>query len=92
MVLEDVARIGPMLVLGGMTLGWIGDAVRPAGGHGFLVDLCIALAGSLIVGGIVMGSISTVLGMTAMLSIGGGGAALALIFQRTLSPSGRAGT
>ena len=57
-MLEDVARIGPMLVVAGLAVGWVSEAVRRAGGHGFLIDMSIALVGSGIVGGIVVGGIS----------------------------------
>jgi hypothetical protein len=32
MVLEDVARMGSMLVLAGLAVGWMSGAVRRAGG------------------------------------------------------------
>jgi hypothetical protein len=92
MVAEDVAQMGPMLVLAGLAVGWLSEAVRHAGGYGFLGDLSIALAGSVIVGGIVLGGIASGLGMAAMFSIGCGGAALAIIAQRSFWPSRRSGT
>lgn len=52
-----------MLVVAGLAVGWVSEAVRRAGGHGFLIDMSIALVGSGIVGGIVVGGISTGLGM-----------------------------
>ena len=88
-VIEDVAQMGPMLVLAGLAVGWLSEAVRRAGGYGFLVDLSITVVGSLIAGGTVMIGFSTGLGMMAMFSIGCGGAVLALMTQRTVWPSRR---
>lgn len=87
MMLEDIARVGPMLVLAGLAVGWLSEAVRPTGGHGLLVDLGIAFGGSVIGGGLVVGGISTGLGMVAVFSIGCGGAVLAIVAQRMVWPS-----
>ena len=84
---EDVARIGPMLVLAGMAVGWMSAAVRPAGGQELLADMSIALVGSAIVGGVVFGSVSTGLGMVTMFGFGCAGAALTIIAQRMVWPS-----
>jgi uncharacterized membrane protein YeaQ/YmgE (transglycosylase-associated protein family) len=82
-LMEDVAQMGPMLVLAGLTVGWVAEAARRAGGHGLLSDLILGLVGSLVVGGIFWVGISSAVGMVAMLAIGGGGAALAIMAQRT---------
>ena len=84
MLMEDVAQMGPMLVLAGLTVGWLAEAARRAGGHGLLSDLVLGLVGSLAVGGIFWVAISSDVGMVAMLVIGGGGAALALMAQRAV--------
>lgn len=84
MLMEDVAQMGPMLVLAGLTVGWIAEAARRVGGHGLLSDLVLGLVGSLAVGGISWVVISSDVGMVAMLVIGGGGAALAIMAQRTV--------
>jgi len=83
-LMEDVAQMGPMLVLAGLTVGWVAEAARRAGGHGLLSDLVLGLVGSLAVGGIFWVVISSDVGMVAMLVIGGGGAALAIMAQRTV--------
>ena len=84
MLMEDVAQMGPMLVLAGLTVGWIAEAARRVGGHGLLSDLVLGLVGSLAVGGIFWVAISSDVGMVAMLVIGGGGAALAIMAQRAV--------
>lgn len=84
MLLEDVAQMGPMLVLAGLTVGWVAEAARRAGGHGLLSDLILGLVGSFVVGGIFWVVISSDVGMMAMLAIGCGGAALAIMAQRTV--------
>lgn len=89
MALEDIAQIGPMLVLAGLTVGWAAEAFRRAGGPGFLGDLLVGLAGSVVGGGVVWAGVSTRLGMVAMFSIGCLGAALAIIAQRAMMPSRR---
>jgi hypothetical protein len=91
MVLENVAQLGPMLVLAGLVVGWVSEAARHSGGRGFLADLGIALVGSIIGGVIVWSSISTALGMLAMFGIGCGGGAQAIIVQRTVWPSNARG-
>src|SRR5262245_58650641 len=83
--------MGPMLVLAGLAVGWASEAIRHAGGHGFLADLGVALVGSIIAGGIVWGGISPGLGMVAMFAIGCAGGAMAIIAQRWLWPSRRGG-
>jgi uncharacterized membrane protein YeaQ/YmgE (transglycosylase-associated protein family) len=82
-LMEFVAQMGPMLILAGLTVGWVAEASRRAGGHGLLVDLIVGLVGSLVVGGIFRLVISSNVGMVAMLVIGGVGAALAIMAQRT---------
>jgi uncharacterized membrane protein YeaQ/YmgE (transglycosylase-associated protein family) len=91
-LMEDVAQMGPMLVVAGLTVGWIAEAARRVGGHGLLSDLVLGLVGSLAVGGIFWVVISSDVGMVAMLVIGGGGAGLAIMAQRTVwkSPPARA--
>ena len=92
MVVEHVAQMAPMLVLAGLAIGWLSEAVRSSGGYGFLVDVSIALVGSVFVGALVLGGMSTGLGMVAMFGIGCGGATLAIIAQRGVWPSRRTGT
>ena len=91
MVLEDVAQMGPMLVLAGLTVGWAAEALRRAGEPGLFGDLLVALVGSLVGGSVVWASTSTLPGMVAMFGIGSGGAALMIIVQRALWTSRRFG-
>jgi uncharacterized membrane protein YeaQ/YmgE (transglycosylase-associated protein family) len=86
---EHIAQIGPMLVLAGLTVGWLAEALRHARGPGLLGDLLVGLAGSVVGGSVVWSSVSTRLGMVAMFSIGCCAAALAIIAQRTMLPSTR---
>jgi uncharacterized membrane protein YeaQ/YmgE (transglycosylase-associated protein family) len=82
--MEDVAQMAPMLVLAGLTVGWVAEAARRAGGHGLLGDLILGLVGSLAVGGLFRVAISSDVGMLAMLVVGVGGAALAIMAQRSV--------
>jgi uncharacterized membrane protein YeaQ/YmgE (transglycosylase-associated protein family) len=92
MTLEDIVRSGPFLILAGMTVGWIADAVRRAGGHGFIPDAILGIAGSVVVGATVQSLIGGELGLAATFVTGGVGAALVIGAQRGLRPSGRLGT
>lgn len=60
--MEDIAQMGPMLVLAGLTVGWVVETVRRAGGPGFLGDLIVGLARS---GIWVQAGLCTVAGRTA---------------------------
>src|SRR3989475_7054146 len=81
---EHVVQMGPMLVLAGLFAGWVAEAASRAGGYGFVFDMVLGLGGSMVVGSIVWVLISSDLGMPAMLMIGCGGAALAIVAQRRL--------
>ena len=84
---EDVTQMAPMLVLAGLAVGWGAETVRRAGGHGFLIDLTVAVVGSFVGGAIVWSSISTGVGMLAMFGIGCASAAVAIVAQRAVWPS-----
>jgi uncharacterized membrane protein YeaQ/YmgE (transglycosylase-associated protein family) len=87
---EQIIQMGPMLVLAGLVAGWVAEAVSRAGGYGFLIDMALGLAASVAGGGIFWAVISTdVVGMLAMLMIGCGGAALAIVAQRRFWRSAR---
>jgi uncharacterized membrane protein YeaQ/YmgE (transglycosylase-associated protein family) len=91
MLTEDLAQMGPMLVLAGLTVGWVAEALRRSGAPQLLGDLLVALVGSLVGGSIVWASTSARLGMVAMFVIGCGGAALLIFAQRAWWPSRRFG-
>jgi uncharacterized membrane protein YeaQ/YmgE (transglycosylase-associated protein family) len=79
---EHIVQMGPMLVLAGLIAGWVAEAAARAGGYGFIVDMALGLIGSVVGGSIVWVLISGDVGMPAMLAIGCGGAALAIVTQR----------
>jgi uncharacterized membrane protein YeaQ/YmgE (transglycosylase-associated protein family) len=83
-MLEHIVQMGPMLVLAGLIAGWVAEAASRAGGYGFILDMVLGLAGSMIVGSIFWVLISSDLGMPAMLMIGCAGAGLAIVAQRWL--------
>jgi uncharacterized membrane protein YeaQ/YmgE (transglycosylase-associated protein family) len=87
---ELIAQMVPMLVLGGLITGWLAEASSRAWGYGFISDMILGLAGSLIVGAFVWLLIWRDAGMTTMLLVGCIGAALAIIAQRGVWPSTRA--
>jgi uncharacterized membrane protein YeaQ/YmgE (transglycosylase-associated protein family) len=94
---EAIVHMGPMLVLAGLMVGWLAETVSRAGGYGFISDMMLGLAGSLvagslIVGGIFWAAISANVGMVAVLLTGCGGGTLAIIAQRQLWRSIRSGS
>jgi uncharacterized membrane protein YeaQ/YmgE (transglycosylase-associated protein family) len=78
-----------MLVLGGLIAGWLAEAVSRAWGYGFISDMVLGLAGSVLAGAFVWLVIWRDAGMTTMLLVGCVGAALAIFAQRGLWPSHR---
>jgi uncharacterized membrane protein YeaQ/YmgE (transglycosylase-associated protein family) len=89
---ETTVQMIPMLVLSGLVAGWLAEACSRASGYGFISDMVLGLAGSLIVGAFVWLVIWRDAGMTMMLLVGCTGAALAIIVQRAVWPSTRLAT
>ena len=83
-MLEHIVQMGPMLVLAGLIAGWVAEAASRAGGYGFILDMVLGLAGSVVVGSLVWVLISSDIGMPVMLMIGCSGAAVAIAAQRRL--------
>ena len=86
---DSIVQMIPMLVLGGLIAGWLAEAVSRAWGYGFISDMFLGLAGSVIAGAFVWLVIWRDAGMTTMLLVGCVGAALAIFAQRGLWPSNR---
>jgi uncharacterized membrane protein YeaQ/YmgE (transglycosylase-associated protein family) len=84
---ETIVQMTPMLVLGGLIAAWLAEAVSRAWGYGFISDMVLGLAGSLIVGAFVWLLLWRDAGMATMLFVGCTGAALAIIAQRSVLPS-----
>jgi uncharacterized membrane protein YeaQ/YmgE (transglycosylase-associated protein family) len=91
-MLDHIVQMGPMLLLAGLTVGWVAEAVSRAGGYGLIHDMVLGVVGSVIGGGTVWVVGSSQAGMLAMFLIGGGGGALAIGAQRGLWRSARLGT
>ena len=91
-MLEYIAHMGPMLVLAGLIAGWTVETVSRAGGYGLIPDMMAGLIGSVLVGGIIWAVVSREPGMLGMFVIGGAGAGLAVVAQRSLWRSTRLGT
>jgi len=87
---EITVQMIPMLVLGGLVVGWLAEAVSRAWGYGFIYDMGLGLAGSLIAGAFVWLVIWRDAGMATMLVVGCVGATLAIFAQRGVWPSTRA--
>jgi uncharacterized membrane protein YeaQ/YmgE (transglycosylase-associated protein family) len=86
---EDIARMGPMLILAGLMAGWLAEAVSRRWGYGFTRDLVLGLAGSAIGGATAWAALPGHPGMVAVFLIGGTAAALLILAQRTFWRSAR---
>ena len=89
---EYLVQMLPMLLLGGLISGWLTEALSRAGGYGLIPDMVLGLAGSVIMGAAMWLVVSRDAGMVTMLLVGCAGAALAIVAQRGLWPSGRLAT
>ena len=91
MVLEEVARMGPLLVLAGLAVGWSTEAVSRAGGYGLIRDMGLGIGGSVLAGLTGRIVIPGDVGMVAMGLIGSAGVALVIAGQRSVWRSARLG-
>jgi uncharacterized membrane protein YeaQ/YmgE (transglycosylase-associated protein family) len=91
-MVEHIAQMGPMLILAGLAVGWMAEAVSRARGYGLIRDMILGLIGSVVGGGIVWLVISSESGMVTMFLIGCAAAALMIIAQRSFWRSARLGT
>jgi uncharacterized membrane protein YeaQ/YmgE (transglycosylase-associated protein family) len=89
---EDLAQMGPMLVLAGLATGLAAETLSRAGGYGLIPDMIAGLVGSVLVGGITWSVVAYHPGMLGMLAIGCAGAGLAILAQRGVWRSLRPGT
>ena len=89
---EHIMQMGPMLVLAGLTAGWVAQTVSRADDYGFIHDMVLGLIGSVVVGATIWVVISSEAGMLAMFLIGCGGATLAIVTQRMFWRSDPRGT
>ena len=86
---EDIARVGPMLILAGLMAGWLAEAVSRRGGYGFTRDLGLGLAGSTIGGATAWAALPGPPGMVAVFLIGGVAATILILAQRAFWRSAR---
>jgi uncharacterized membrane protein YeaQ/YmgE (transglycosylase-associated protein family) len=91
-MLEQIAQMGPMLILGGLAAGWIAEAISRARGYGLIPDMVLGLVGSIAGGGIVLFVTSSDAGMVTVFLIGCAAAALMIIAQRRFWRSARLAT
>jgi uncharacterized membrane protein YeaQ/YmgE (transglycosylase-associated protein family) len=91
-MVEQIAQMGPMLILAGLLAGLTADSVSHDGGYGLIPDMVAGVIGSALVGSVVWIVVSREFGMLGMLTIGCAGAGLAVVAQRRLWRSTRAST
>jgi uncharacterized membrane protein YeaQ/YmgE (transglycosylase-associated protein family) len=89
---NDLAQMGPMLIVAGLTTGLTAETVSRAGGYGLIADMIAGLIGSVLVGEMIWGAVPYHPGMLGMVAIGCAGAGLAIALQRGLWRSTRLGT
>jgi uncharacterized membrane protein YeaQ/YmgE (transglycosylase-associated protein family) len=89
---EHVAQMGPMLILAGLAVGWMAEAVSRARGYGLLPDMILGLIGSVVGGGLVWFLLSGDAGMITVFIIGCAAAVVIIIAQRSFWRSARLGT
>lgn len=82
---QQLAYVVPMLVLAGMSVGWLTEALSPAHGYGARADMVLGLVGTGVVG-IVLYAMSRFGegGLLATFLLAAVGAALAIAGQRIL--------
>jgi uncharacterized membrane protein YeaQ/YmgE (transglycosylase-associated protein family) len=88
-MVEQVAQMGPMLIMAGLVAGWMAEAVSRAGGYGLIPDMVLGLVGSVAGGGIISLVSSSEAGMVMMFLIGCAAAALLIVAQRRFWRSAR---
>jgi uncharacterized membrane protein YeaQ/YmgE (transglycosylase-associated protein family) len=88
-MVETIVQMTPMLVVGGLIAGWVTEAVSRGRGYGFITDMVLGLAGSLLAGAFLWLVVWRDAGMATMLLLGCVGAALAIFAQRGIWPSTR---
>jgi len=81
---EYAFQMGPMLLVGALTVGLLAEATWRPGGYGLIGDLMTGLAGGLAAGALAWLVTSIPPGMLMMLVLGGAGGALSITGQRTL--------
>jgi uncharacterized membrane protein YeaQ/YmgE (transglycosylase-associated protein family) len=77
---EHIAQMAPMLIVAGLTAGWLSEAVARAGGYGLVWDMALGIGGSTVLGAVVW--LFAEQGMLGMVLIGLGGAAIVIVAQR----------
>jgi uncharacterized membrane protein YeaQ/YmgE (transglycosylase-associated protein family) len=90
-VTEYIAQMAPMLLLAGLAIGWVSEAVSRAKGYGFMYDLALGIVGSVLAGIVMSVVVSREAGMVVMFVTGCIGATLALAAQRQFWRSARPG-
>ena len=45
---EQIAHMGPMLILAGLVTAWLAEVLSRAGGYGYTLDMEIGLVGNIL--------------------------------------------
>ena len=77
-----ILQMGPMLVLAGLSGGWLAENLMMRGGNGLIMDMVLGLGGSILGGAIVLALIAGPVGMFTMFAVGFVAASSLIMVQR----------
>ena len=84
MTTEYIVQMAPILIIAGAFVAWAAQIPSTATGYGFLPDMALGLAGSVLAGALAWAVIFAHAGMLAMFVIGFVGAVITIAAQRGL--------
>ena len=77
-----IVQMTPMLIIAGLSAGWLAEAFLRRGGFGLIADMGLGLVGGIAVGWAVLALATLPLGMISMLLIGFVAASAVIVAQR----------
>jgi hypothetical protein len=86
MMNEQIVQMGPMLVLAGLSAGWLAETSMIRRGHGLIVDMGLGVGAGLVGGGVILAWSGLRAGMFVMFVVGFALATGVIIAQRLAWP------
>ena len=83
---EQIAQMGPMWVLAGLSAGWLAEHIITRRGYGLIRDMGLGVSASLVGGGLFLAVSGFSVGMFAMFVVGFVAATTAIVAQRLCWP------
>jgi uncharacterized membrane protein YeaQ/YmgE (transglycosylase-associated protein family) len=87
MMNEQIAQMGPMWALAGLSAGWLADTLMGRRGYGLIVDMGLGVGAGLVGAGLFLACFSLPSGMFMTFVVGFGLAAGAIVAQRFCRPN-----